>query len=230
MKRFVAAFYLALASMAYCQSASDAAHITSIGGNPTDLRVIERCGMSFTTPDLKTISDKNIGFGCTGSYKNGGKAVMDMDFQYDPNFDPRGGDNISFVVEEVGIGEKISSGKDSIFQLAPGKNYPILDPGVMYKESNCGAPVVKTVIFPIEGENWHGWIAEEYFGKARGGCVPEKEYTNLYRCIHVMVGNEKMSAQLAGVCLLRRREYSLENGFSYDLFVNMMKSLRFVNN
>jgi len=230
MKRCVAVFGLLLTSVVYGQSASDAVHIYSIGGNPTDSNVIERCGMSFVTPNLKNVSDQTIGFGCTGSYKNGGQAVMDMDFQYDPNFDPRGGDNVNFVVEGVGIDKKISSGRDSIFKLTPGRKDPILASEATYKESNCGAPVVKTVISPIQGNNWHGWIAEESFGKGRGRCVPDKEYTNRYRCIHVMVGNDKMSAQLAGVCLLRNLEYSLENGFSYDLFLKMMKSLRFSDN
>ncbi len=49
-----------------------------------------------------------------------------------------------------------------------------------------------------------------------------------YRCVHVMVGNEKMTAQLGGVCLLRKRELSLESGFSYDLFMEMLGTLRFM--
>jgi hypothetical protein len=83
------------------------------------------------------------------------------------------------------------------------------------------------MITPIKGSNWHGWIAEETFQKARGRCKPAKEYTSRYRCIHVMIGNEKMTAQIAGVCLLRKREYSLENGFSYDIFMDMLKTLHF---
>jgi hypothetical protein len=43
-----------------------------------------------------------------------------------------------------------------------------------------------------------------------------------------MVGNEKMTAQLDAVCLLRTRELSLENGFSYDLFMEMLGTLRFM--
>jgi hypothetical protein len=230
MRLCVAVFGLLLASMVYGQSASDAVHISSIKGNPTDPKVIERCGMSFVTPNLKTVSDQAIGFGCTGSFKDGEQAVMDMDFQYDPNFDPSGGDNISFVVEGVGVDSKISSGKGSVFQLISGRRDPILSPLATYKESNCGAPIVKTVVSPIAGENWHGWVAEETFGKGRPKCVPEKEFTDRYRCVHVMIGNDRMSAQLIGVCLLRKKEYSLENGFSYDLFFNMMKSLRFVTN
>ncbi len=62
----------------------------------------------------------------------------------------------------------------------------------------------------------------------RPGCKPSREFTKAYRCVHVMVGNDAVTAQLTGVCLLRKREFSLENGLSYDLFMDMMHSLRFV--
>ncbi len=230
MKRQLVMLCLLLTSVVYGQSKSDAAHIQGVGSNPTNPKVVDQCGMSFDTPDLKSVSDQTIGFGCTGSYKNGEKAVMDMDFQYDPNFNPRGGDNISFIVEQVSVDKKISDGRGSIFQISLDGDHLNLSPEVAYKESNCGNPVIKTTISPIRRGNWHGWIAEESFSKASGRCVPAKEYTDRYRCIHVMVGNDKMSAQLNGVCLLRKREYSLENGFSYDLFFNMMKTLRFSEN
>jgi hypothetical protein len=230
MKRQLVMLGLLFTSVVYGQSVPDAVQIQGVGSNPTNPKVAEQCGMFLDTPDLKSISDQTIGFGCTGSYKNGEKAVMDMDFQYDPNFNPHGGDNISFVVEGVNVDKKISDRRGSIFQLNPDGGHPNLSPKVAHKESNCGDPVFKTTISPITGENWHGWIAEESFSKAHGRCAPAKEYTSRYRCIHVIVGNNKMSAQLDGVCLLRKREYSLENGFSYDLFFNMLKTLRFIEN
>jgi hypothetical protein len=230
MKRQLVMLGLLLTSVAYGQSVPDAAQIQGVGSNPTNPKVAEQCGVFLDTPDLKSISGQTIGFGCTGSYKNSEKAILDMDFQYDPNFNPRGGENISFVVEEVSVDKKISDGRGSIFQLNPDGGYPTLSSEVAYKESNCGDPVVKTTISSIMGENWHGWIAEESFSTARGRCVPAKEYTSRYRCIHAIVGNYKMSAQLDGVCLLRKQEYSLENGFSHDLFFNMLKTLRFIEN
>jgi len=42
-----------------------------------------------------------------------------------------------------------------------------------------------------------------------------------------MLGNDKMTAQIDGVCLLRKREVNLENGFSYDLSMDMLKTVRF---
>ncbi|WP_322072168.1 hypothetical protein [Paraburkholderia bannensis] len=230
MRRCFVFFGLFFSVVANARSASIVVQPHSIGSNPARPEVVRQCGVSLDTPNLKSVSDQVIGFGCIGSYKNGGKAVMDMDFQYDQNFDPRGGDNISFVVEGVSIDKRLSNSGESILKFNQGDGQPVLVPRFAYKESDCGAPVVKTIVSPIHGENWHGWIAEETFAKAHGQCKPAKEYTESYRCIHVLVGNEKMSAQLDGVCLLRKLEYSLKNGFSYDLFINMMKTLRFQGN
>ncbi|MBB1630360.1 hypothetical protein [Cupriavidus sp. UME77] len=228
IRRIIAATGLLLYSMVYAQSAADAARLGSIGTNRSSPRVEEQCGMSLHTPVLKSVSDQTIGFGCVGSYKKGDYAVMEMDFQYDPNFNPRGGDSVAFIVEEIGIERKLTAKGHSVFRLKPGDSLPTLVMSSAYQTSNCSDPVIKTEVRPIQGSNWHGWIAEETFAKARGRCKPEKEYTSGYRCVHVMVGNDKMTAQLDAVCLLRKRELSLETGFSYDLFMEMLGTLRFM--
>lgn len=218
---------LLLTSMTYAQSVVGARWIRSIGTNPTDANVEERCGVSMRTPNLKRVDEQPISFACSGAYKSGAYTVMNMDFQYDPNFELSGGSRISFVVDGLSIERKMAAAGNSIFRLETGYELPTLAPDSAYKESNCGNPVTKIDIAPIQGSNWHGWIAEETFAKAHGRCKPAKEYTSRYRCVHVMAGNDKMTAQLDGVCLLRKRELSLENGFSYDLFMDMLKTLRF---
>ncbi|WP_199030607.1 hypothetical protein [Ralstonia sp. ASV6] len=220
---FVCAFLICVGANA--QSAADAVKIKSVATNVMDPDVERQCGMSMRVPDLRYVYDQPMGFGCTGSYENGGQAVLDMDIQYDPNQNS-GGARISFVIENVGIDKKISDDGDGIF-FANGSGALALRRAAAYGESNCG-PVTDTKITPIHGANWHGWVAEETFGKVRPGCKPLREFTKAYRCVHVMVGNDAMTAQLTGVCLLRKREFSLENGLSYDLFLNMMNSLRFV--
>ncbi|WP_174525021.1 hypothetical protein [Burkholderia glumae] len=80
-----------------------------------DPKIAEQCGMSIRTPRLKNIFGQPLGFGCTGSYKNGNHAGMDMDFQYDPN-ENAGGEHIEFDIQGTGIENKINSGGDSIFQ------------------------------------------------------------------------------------------------------------------
>ncbi|CAE6742139.1 hypothetical protein [Paraburkholderia haematera] len=218
---------LLLTSTTYAQSAADAAHIRSIGTNPIDPNAEERCGISMRTPNLTRVDGQPINFACSGTYKSGAYTFMNMDFQYDPNLELSGGSHISFVVDSLSIEKKIAAGGNSIFRLRLGDKLPTLAPDSAYKESNCGDPVIKTDITPIQGTNWHGWIAEETFARAHSRCKPAKEYTSRYRCVHVMVGNDKMTAQLDDVCLLRKRELSLENGFSYDLFMDMLKTLRF---
>lgn len=180
--------------------------------------------MSIRVPDLKYVYDQPIGFGCTGSYKDGGQAILDMNIQYDPNQNS-GGAHISFVIEGIGIEKKMSSVGDAIFSVDSESGTPKLRSAAAFGESNCG-PATHVQIKQISGNNWHGWIAEEKFGKVQKGCRSEKEFTKKYRCVHAMVGNNAMTAQLAGVCLLRKREFSLENGFSYDIFMDMIKSLR----
>ena len=191
-----------------------------------DPKLAVQCGMSIRTPRLRNVYGQLLGFGCTGSYKDGNHAGMDMDFQYDPNQNA-GGEHVEFDIQGVGIENKIREGGDSLFERVSKEETPTLSPGANFGGSNCG-PVRKVMVNSVRGDNWHGWVAEAYFGAASQGCRLEKEYTTDYRCVSLMIGNEKMLAQLGGVCLLRKKEYSLERGFSYDIFMDMIKSIRFV--
>jgi hypothetical protein len=184
-------FSLLLSATVSAQSATDAAKMKRIGTTQTDPKVETQCGMSIRTPNLQRVSDRTIGFGCIGSYTNGNSAVMEMDFQYDPNFDNRGGDNIGFVVEGIGIFQKMAAGGDSIFRMEDGKLLPILTESAANSGSSCG-PVVNTKIAPIKGSNWYGWIAEQTFRKENPRCrEDDKEYTSSYRCVQAMIGNKK---------------------------------------
>jgi hypothetical protein len=190
--------------------------------------VVEKCGLSMLVPQLLNTFDQPLGFGCTGSYKNSEGAGLLMIFEYDPNRGS-GGSSLNFEVESIGIDEKIAKGGSSLFKTDEGKSLPSLGSGSRVATSNCGTSPSVTVT-PLSGANWHGWIAEESFGKAPHNCKLSKEYTPAYRCVHLMIGNEKMVAQLDGVCLLRKKEYSLKHGFSYDLFIDMVKSIHFNEN
>jgi hypothetical protein len=159
---------LLLCSFVHAQSAIDATHMHGIDTNRIRPQVQQQCGISLNTPALKSVSDQVIGFGCTNSYKKDGYAVMDMNFQYDPNFNARGQDHITFVIEGIGINKKIrGEGGESIFHLSPGERQPKLAPEAAYQESNCGDPVFKTQVTATQGSNWHGWIAEDIRQTAR---------------------------------------------------------------
>jgi hypothetical protein len=178
-----------------------------------------------SAPDLRDVYDEMFEFGCIGTYERSEGAILTASFDYTGQ---RPVDRFDFEIRKIGIDLWISSGRNgSMFQLKTGDSQPKLVEGATFPWSGCG-PVIKTTTTPLQGINWRGWIAEDTFQPPRKGCVPaDKEYTPAYRCIHVMVGNAKMTAMLGGVCLLRNREYSLENGFSYDLFMDMLKTLRF---
>lgn len=224
--KIILACMLFMSSVVYAKTTG--ASKKGIPTNPMNPQIERQCGMSMRMPDLKDVYGEPLGFGCIGSYKYGHQAILSMDFQFDSN-EHRGGSRISFVVEMIGINEKINAGKDSIFRANVEGGMPTLSRSAAYAESNCG-PATDIATTQIHGSNWYGWIAEEKFGENHPGCKPLKEFTSAYRCIHVMVGNSSMSAQLGGVCLLKNREYSLENGFSYDLFMNMLDSLRLIEN
>lgn len=69
----------------YAQSAADAVHIRSVSTTLIDAKTTEQCGISMLVPNLQNVYDQSIGFVCVGTYKNGHAAILDMDFQYDPN-------------------------------------------------------------------------------------------------------------------------------------------------
>jgi len=222
-------YKITLALLLFCFNGAEAQAVQEkqdrVTFNRMDAEIEDQCGMAMHVPDLKDVYDTPLAFGCIGTYKSGDRAILSMDFEYDPN-EHRGGSRLTFVVENVGIFEKMRRGKDSTFVFDGVEKRPRLSAGAAFGESNCGAATNVTVS-PIQGSNWQGWIAEEKFARVRTRCRPFKEFTSNYRCIHVMIGNRTMTAQLTGVCLLRRRESDLENGLSYDIFYEMLKSLKF---
>lgn len=71
-----------------------------------DSKLAVQCGMSIRAPRLRNVYGQLLGFGCTGSYKDGNHAGMDMDFQYDPNQNA-GGEHVEFDIQGVGIEKKL---------------------------------------------------------------------------------------------------------------------------
>lgn len=90
----------------------------------------------------------------------------------------------------------------------------------------CHNPI-DTKITPISGSNWAGWMAEDTYAKSQSKEGYCKIYSPEYCCIHLVIGNKKMSAELGGACLLRKRTTSLEQGLSYEIFKEMIKTINF---
>ena len=155
---------------------------------------------------LKRVTGKSIRFGCGGPSKTN-KYFMQMNFDYDQNFNSRGGDYISFEIKKFNIDESLKRGLWIYHLNSAGEVESSTDPTL--SRSNCGDPVTSAKLSPIKGSNWHGWILEEAYSKHRGKCNVQKEYTSRYRCVSVMVGNQKITAQTNTFCLLRKKECSL---------------------
>ena len=200
---FAIFFFILFVYSGFCDASLGDKNDGKIALAPIEPNVVQQCGLSMLVPQLVNMFDKPLGFGCTGSPRNGYVSILLMNFQYDPN-QGSGGSSLNFEIENVGIDERIAKGGSSLFKIDEQKSLPILGSGASVATSKCGtSPSIE--VTPISGTNWHGWIAEESFGKAPRSCKLSKEYTRAYRCVHLMIGNDKMVAQIDGVCLLRKK-------------------------
>jgi hypothetical protein len=193
---------------------------------PLRAEYAHQCGLTLFYPALKNFFDQEIGPGCTGSYKDNG-TVLKMRYWFYPNDPADASKRISMAVNPMGIDDWLTEGKGHDTTFARSGDGVRLLPKYSFGDE-CHN-LVRTEITPISGANWHGWLAEEVYRKARGRS--KNEYCKIYapknRCIHLVIGNEKMSAELWGKCLMRKRTTKLEEGFSYDLFMEMIRSVRF---
>lgn len=149
--QIITACCLLFFSITHAQPSENANHLHSIEVNPAPPKMEERCGISIDIPNLKNVFDQSLEFNCSGSYKNGGYANLDMDFQYDPNRNA-GGEHIEFDVQEIGIEENMSRGTGGIFFKSSRNSPPNLMEGASFGGSNCG-PVKNREITPIQGIN-----------------------------------------------------------------------------
>ena len=82
----------------------------------------------------------------------------------------------------------------------------------------------------IKGPNWTGWILRQTFsspypkGQDTRGC---EIYSSDYRCVWMAIGNESMSAVMPFQCFIKGSVYNLEDGLSFDVFMDMVKTVRF---
>ncbi|MGQ7933538.1 hypothetical protein [Paraburkholderia sp. D1E] len=210
-------------------SASQSANYTDLVAPMKPLQVddVKRCGLSLLYPSQKNWYDEEIKLGCTGSYKEDRGTSLGIDYSRYPNDPERTSRYISMGIHPTGIDDWLAtgSGHDTAFEQT-GSDVRLLP---QYSFGNGCHNLLRTVITPISGANWHGWIAEEVYGKASSRRNNDycKTYAPKNRCVHLLIGNEKMSGELTSTCLLRRRTANLAEGFSYDIFMQMIKSIHF---
>lgn len=190
----------------------------------------KRCGMNISTPDMTDIYGKPLHFDCTanGQIKGNDFRIATMDFQYDPN-SRRVSNNITFYVGGVKLSKAKKLLSSDFFALNDGETIDQFSGKAIHRRDKtyCGL-VVTTKVKPIRGSNWTGWIAEDsYNGLPHPSCASPEEYTSRYRCVSLIVGNENMSAAMSQACLLRKSEDNIQVGLSYDVFIEMAKTIRF---
>ncbi|MCA8349726.1 hypothetical protein [Burkholderia cepacia] len=211
--------------------------IEAVASSPVELQAISpdkaaECGMKISTPKIRNIYDRPLQLDCNESDVINGKTynIAKIDYQFDPN-KHRVSDNLSFYT----YGDNFSKSAPQLIKyffdterdLIPNRNTSTR----INRSSRtyCGLHVT-TTIRPIAGLNWHGWIAEDsYTGRVSKDCESPAEYSPQYRCISMVFGNEKMSAAMVQTCLLRKHESNIQQGLSYEIFMDMLKTLRFMN-
>jgi hypothetical protein len=193
---------------------------------PLKKKHVDRCGLTLRYPALVNFFDQEIGPGCAGSYKEG-STTLSMGYQYGafPNERSKAIDiNIAPVrLEEWLSAARVAQPRSSTFNKTDTAVELKADAGF----GNICSNLINIKITPIQGSNWHGWMAEQIYGPTRNRKSYCQVYSPKYRCIELVIGNKKMSAELGGACLLRKRTTSLEEGLNYDLFMEMIKSINF---
>lgn len=97
------------------------------------------------------------------------------------------------------------------------------------EEAECGLSGAAH-ISEIAGANWSGWIAEDFYknnqgiASSRGHC---ERFDNRHRCIRLVIGNVKETVAMSQYCLVRRDgDFDLDDGLSYEIFMEILKSVK----
>lgn len=98
-----------------------------------------------------------------------------------------------------------------------------------FEEKECGLSGA-THISEVAGANWRGWIAEDSYKNNRG-VVSSHDYCGKFdsrhRCIRLIVGNAKETVAMSQYCLVRRGgDFDLDAGLSYDIFMEILESIK----
>jgi len=227
INKWTAAGWLLICIPSFAQPTAEVGSSNNVEVHSVYPPVAEKCGMTMQVPHLKNVSEQMIDFECRGDYRYDDYASLTMSFDYDGNFFSRPGDYFGFIVEKTGVDEKIASGKSRIVKINDDGDGLVLAETEAFDIPGC-VSVINATITPISGVNWHGWMVERIYGDIQRKCKPvDRNYTSRYRCVQAVLGNEKITAELDQVCLLRKYELGLKNGFSHDLFMNMIKTIRF---
>jgi hypothetical protein len=138
---------------------------------------------------------------------------------------------ISARVSQKNFQEFMNSGADGILLRSKEDDSILRDrQGNARAESVLGCnqfPFSKTTVLPIYGSNWNGWLWEHHFIPTNRKVSKECKELAQYRCFSLALGNDKMSMSVSGNCLARKRVANNDPAASFDVFMDMIKTIRF---
>ncbi len=190
----------------------------------------EKCGISLSFPKiLDSVVNYQIN-PCLDSYigKNGATLPLGMFLG--------GGQNPS-ALENLPMLHIYRRNLDIAMASSNGSGIRGTEKGVVSSttssvERECGLSR-RTTISKIRGSNWRGWIAEDFYKKNTSFESPP-EYCETFdeknRCIRLIIGNNKETITMAQYCFVRRHEdFDLDAGLSYGIFMEVVNSIKLLD-
>ncbi|WP_156924650.1 hypothetical protein [Burkholderia sp. WSM2230] len=188
----------------------------------------ETCGAAISLPaGLTSKEAQSKQRHCDKSYRSDGGTVMSL-APSDVNLhDPAWIDRIPVLhIERVGIEDALKKHANATFRQSTRGNVRSID-----SPPECRVRG-KTTLTNISGANWHGWLAEDTYAlDTHAKSTPEycQRYSRSNRCVRMLIGNSKVSATMSQYCLARdATSFDLDSGISYDVFRQIVDSLRFI--
>lgn len=201
---------------------------------PMTTQDIERCGMSMLAPKLLgTPASTNC---ASGDWRappdDAGPAFGMVDSSFISGYKTGNGPDNGNYPENAAQEVKwfvVAGDIDNYFKHIPDNALRRSEDGLISMQVIPGchdSGAQKNV--PISGPNWTGYLVEEVsppHEKLSANCpVP----TPMYRCVGMIIGNAKQTAVLKPYCFLSKRENNLYHGLSFDIFMDMVKTIHFV--
>lgn len=190
--------------------------------------ISEKCGLTLVFSNELIFGREGRRKTCVGSFEATSGTVLSLAPLDSDDHDSNWIDRIPVLhIQNMGIDELIKKNGGGIFgEHSTGKAVRTAPaPAECQLQERSG-------INEISGLNWHGWIAEDgYAGSKRNSQAPEycQKYSEINRCVRMVIGNKKMSATMSQYCLARDpKDFDLDGGLSYDIFKEIIKTIRFV--
>ena len=208
---------------------TDSSNITA-PSIPLDAISSRNCGVDLLRPPIIA------GVGCAGVISERGNAGLTFtyfqyliehnDFFRSIDIDLRA-ESINDYIEK-GAGQLLLVSEDSHALVRTSDGTPVLSE--LNELGDCGQERNRKIIATaIQGKNWKGWLFEQSFSAPKKVLKKNhcKVFTPTYRCVSIIFGNDRYAASMPSRCFLRKMVGNIDNELSYDIFINMISSLKF---